>query len=53
MRQKKRSKLSKHVLVVSTGFLYLECVNPYHAELNKWNNPPSIFGTVHFHFKGY
>ena len=28
-------------------------INPYHAEFLKWNNPPSIFGTVHYHFKGY
>ena len=27
--------------------------NPYHAEFLKWNNPPSIFGTVHYHFQGY
>ena len=27
-------------------------VNPY-AELLKWNNPPSIFGPIHYHFKGY
>ena len=26
--------------------------NPYHAEFLKWNNPPPIFGTVHYHFKG-
>ena len=24
--------------------------NPYHVELLKWNNPPSIFSTIHFHF---
>ena len=24
--------------------------NPYHAEFLKWNNPPSIFGTFHYHF---
>ena len=27
--------------------------NPYHAEFHKWKNPPSIFGTIHFHFWGY
>ena len=27
--------------------------NPYHAEFLKWNSPPSIFGTVYYHFKGY
>ena len=26
-------------------------LNPYHAEFLKWNNPPSIFGTVHYHFR--
>ena len=26
-------------------------VNPYHAEFLKLNNPPSIYGTIHF--KGY
>ena len=25
--------------------------NPYHAEFHKWNNPPSIFGIVHYHFR--
>ena len=25
-------------------------VNPYHAEFLKWNNPPSIYGTLHFRF---
>ena len=28
-------------------------INPYHAEFFKWNNPPSIYGTFHFHFKAY
>ena len=28
-------------------------VNPYHAEFLKWNNPPSIFDTIHYHLKGY
>ena len=27
--------------------------NPYHAELLKWDNPPSISGTVHYHFNRY
>ena len=26
-------------------------VNPYHAEFHKWKNPPSIFGTFHYHFQ--
>ena len=26
-------------------------VNPYHAEFLKWNNPPYIFVTVHYHFR--
>ena len=26
---------------------------PYPAEFLKWNNPNSIFGTVHYHFLGY
>ena len=31
-----------------------KCVfNPYHAEFLKWNNPPSIYGTFHYQFKGY
>ena len=25
-------------------------VNPYHAEFLKWNNPPSIYETFHYHF---
>ena len=25
----------------------------YHAEFLKWNNPPSIIGTVHYHFYVY
>ena len=28
-------------------------VNPYHAEFQKLNNPPYIFGTIHYHFYGY
>ena len=28
-------------------------INPKLAEFLKWNNPPSIIGTVHFYFKGY
>ena len=24
------------------------CINPLLAEFLKWNNPPSIFGTVHY-----
>ena len=28
-------------------------INPYHAKFHKWKNPPSIFGTIHYHFKGY
>ena len=30
-----------------------ETVNPFHAEFLKWNNQPSIFGTIHYHFQGY
>ena len=30
------------------GYYYL---NPYHAEFLKWNNPPSILGTAHYHFR--
>ena len=26
-------------------------LNPYHAKFLKWNNPPSILGTVHNHFR--
>ena len=25
--------------------------NPYHVEFLKWNSPPYIFGTVHYHFR--
>ena len=28
-------------------------VSPYHAEFLKWNNPPSIFDTLHYYFMGY
>ena len=32
-------------------YLYLlDFINPYHAEFIKWNNPPSIYGTFHYHF---
>ena len=24
-------------------------VTPYHADFLKWNNPTSIFGTIHYH----
>ena len=24
--------------------------NPFHAEILKWNNPPPIYGTFHYHF---
>ena len=27
--------------------------NPHPAEFRKWNNPPYIFCTVHYHFMGY
>ena len=27
------------------------CFNPYHAKFLKWNNPPSIFGTLHYHYR--
>ena len=30
-----------------------EYINPYHVEFLKWNNPLYIFGSVHYHFKGY
>ena len=34
------------------GFMAIsKSINPYHAEFLKWNNPPSIFGTVHYHFR--
>ena len=26
-------------------------LNLYHAEFLKWNNPSSIFGTIHYHFR--
>ena len=26
-------------------------INPDHAEFLKWNNPPSIFKTVHYHLR--
>ena len=25
-------------------------INPYNVKLLKWNNLPSIFGTIHYHF---
>ena len=25
-------------------------INPYHDGFLKWNNPPYIFGTFHYHF---
>ena len=28
-------------------------INTYHAEFLKWNNPPFIYGTFHYHFSGY
>ena len=33
-----------------TLFRSLCYINPYHAEFLKWNNPSSIFGTVHYQF---
>ena len=27
-------------------------INPYHAEFLKWNNPPSVFGTLSLSFYG-
>ena len=36
------------------GSLFIQTnINPFHAEFLKWNNPPSIYDTVHYHFKGY
>ena len=35
---------------ISVSFILL---NPFHAEFLKWHNPSSIFGIVHYHFKGY
>ena len=35
------------------GKQYNDDFNPFHTEFLKWNNPPSIIGTVHYHFKGY
>ena len=31
--------------------LVSESINPYHAEFLKWNNPLSIYGTFHYHFR--
>ena len=32
---------------------FLFVFNPLPAEFIKWNNPTYIFGTGHYHFKGY
>ena len=29
--------------------LFNPTFNPYHVEFLKWNNPPNIFGTFHYH----
>ena len=37
---------------ISMNFILkiIENINVYQAEILKWNNPPSIFGTFHNHF---
>ena len=30
--------------------LIYQLTQKYHAEFLKWNNPPYIFGTLHYHF---
>ena len=44
-----------YISIVKLCFINMHpCIlNPYHAELLKWNNPPYIFGTIHYHFNGY
>ena len=36
--------------IVKSSYYLLFCIlfpfNPYHAKFLKWNNPPSIYGTV-------
>ena len=33
------------------SYVISDTANPYHGEFLKWNNPPYIFGTVHYHFR--
>ena len=35
---------------VTICMIYIVKVNNYPAEFLNWNNPPSSFGTVHYHF---
>ena len=47
------------LLIMTTELLLLEGgskvinINPYPAEILKWNNSSYFFGTVHYHIKGY
>ena len=40
-------KLSKTCMV---KIYLLDQINPYHAKFLTWNDPPCIFGTVHYYF---
>ena len=40
---------NKVIQITMTAVLTM--FNPYHAEFLKWNDPPSIFGTIHYHFR--
>ena len=37
-------------VILSLSYVFI-FINPYHAEFLKWNNPTSIFGTLHYHFR--
>ena len=44
---------SLHGAISITAQCLSYLINHFHVEFLKWNNPPSTFGTVHYHFKGY
>ena len=35
-----------------TNLKLIYLLNPYYVKFHKWKNPPSIFGTFHYHFQG-
>ena len=51
MRQNTQWRIKKHdTFSDKCDVVNVKNVNPCHTKFYKWNNPPSIFGTIHLHF---
>ena len=50
LHEQKARKSRANIQSERTGRFTLMRINPYHADFLKWNNPLSIYGTVHYYF---